>query len=214
MPSVRHGSGPCDRYWDRHSSSLTTRGRAFVSAGLTAVVCCVRARPRRPRPGRGPAAGAAAARRRDAVTRGRHRLGLARLVTPTRVSAGQAATVELALSNEGRTPDGAAAAGGAGALRARRPTALRGRPDGLALAPVGAPTSCAPTSGASTPLGPMTVRVADPFGLVELDRTFSSTTDLVVTPASCRCRRSRCPACGPGPATTGRGTSPAAAPRT
>jgi uncharacterized protein (DUF58 family) len=31
-------------------------------------------------------------------------------------------------------------------------------------------------------LGPMTVRVNDPFGLVELDRTFSSTAKLVVTP--------------------------------
>jgi hypothetical protein len=161
-------------------SSLTTRGRAFLSAGLTAVVCSfVLGLDDLARVGvlllALPLLAAAT------VTRGRHRLGLARLVTPTRVSAGQAATVELALSNEGRTPTGLLL------LEEQVPYALGVRPR-FVVDRMGSrwrrSVSYVVRSDVrgKYPLGPMTVRVADSFGLVELDRTFSSTTDLVVTP--------------------------------
>ena len=160
--------------------SLTTRGRAFVSSGLTAVVCSVvlglddLARV-------GFLLLALPLLAAGAVTRGRHRLGLSRVVTPTRVTAGQASTVELALSNEGRTPTGLLL------LEEQVPYALGVRPR-FVIDRMGSRwrrgVSYVVRSDVRGKfrLGPMTVRVTDSFGLVELDRTFTSTTDLVVTP--------------------------------
>ncbi len=160
--------------------SLTTRGRAFLSAGLTALACSFVL-------GLDDLARVAVLLlalpllAALTVTRGRHRLGLARVVSPTRVSAGQAATVELALSNEGRTPTGLLL------LEEQVPYALGVRPR-FVVDRMGSrwrrSVSYVVRSDVrgKFPLGPMTVRVADSFGLVELDRTFSSTTDLVVTP--------------------------------
>ena len=161
-------------------SSLTTRGRAFVSSGLTAVVCAlVLGLDDLARIGfllLGLPLLAA-----GTVTRGRHRLGLARTVTPTRVTVGQTADVELALSNEGRTPTGLLL------LEEQVPYTLGVRPR-FVIDRMGSRwrrsvgyVVRSDVRGKFT-LGPMAVRVADSFGLVELDRTFSSTVDLVVTP--------------------------------
>src|SRR3954452_948301 len=86
-------------------SALTTRGRAFVSAGLTAVACAlVVGLDDLVRVGvlllALPLVSAAL------TVRGRHQLGLSRTVTPPRVTVGQTAQVRLALSNEGRSPTG------------------------------------------------------------------------------------------------------------
>ena len=64
-------------------------------------------------------------------------------------------------------------------------------------------------------IGPMTVRVTDPFGLVELGRAFQhhGAADRHAAHGAAA-RRSRSAAPGPAPATTGRGRSPPAAPRT
>jgi hypothetical protein len=160
--------------------SLTTRGRAFVSSGLTAVACAVvlglddLARV-------GFLLLALPLLATGAVTRGRHRLGLARVVTPPRVTAGQAATVELSLSNEGRTPTGLLL------LEEHVPYTLGVRPR-FVIDRMGSRWRRTVTYVVRSDvrgkfrLGPMSVRVADSFGLVELDRTFSSSTDLVVTP--------------------------------
>ena len=160
--------------------SLTTRGRAFVSSGITAIVCAVvlglddLARV-------GFLLLALPLLATGAVTRGRHRLGLSRIVSPPRVTAGQAATVELSLSNEGRTPTGLLL------LEEHVPYALGVRPR-FVIDRMGSRWRRSVTYVVRSDvrgkfrLGPMSVRVADSFGLVELDRTFSSTTDLVVTP--------------------------------
>ena len=160
--------------------SLTTRGRAFVSSGVTAVACSILlglddlARI-------GVLLLALPLLAAGTVTHGRHRLGLARLVKPTRVSAGQSASVELALSNEGRTPTGLLL------LEEQVPYALGVRPR-FVIDRMGSRWQRSVTYVVRSDvrgkfrLGPMTVRVADSFGLVELDRAFSSTTDLVVTP--------------------------------
>ena len=160
--------------------ALTTRGRAFLSAGVTAVACAwVLGLDDLARVGVLlvvlPLLTAVV------TTRGRHRLGLVRTVQPTRVTTGQQATVHLELSNESRTPTGLLL------LEEQVPYALGVRPR-FVVDRMGSRwrrevtyTVRSDVRGRWT-VGPMTVRATDPFGLVELDRTFSSTTTVVVTP--------------------------------
>ncbi len=86
-------------------SGLTVRGRAFVAAGITALVCAlVIGRDDLVRVGALlvllPLATA------FFLGRSRYRLGLVRSLTPTQVSAGQQAQVQLDLSNDGSMPTG------------------------------------------------------------------------------------------------------------
>jgi uncharacterized protein (DUF58 family) len=160
--------------------SLTTRGRAFISSGVTAVGCSLAlglddlARV-------GALLLALPLLSAVAVTRGRHRLGLGRTVSPTRVPVGGTARVELALNNEGRVPTGLLL------LEEQLPYALGVRPRfvvdrmGSGWRRTVAYTVRSDVRGRFA-LGPMRVRVNDPFGLVEMDRTFRSTSSLVVTP--------------------------------
>lgn len=159
---------------------LTVRGRCFLAAGGSAVVCSF-------------ALGQSTLLRVGvlllalplltayAVARGRYRLSLTRTVTPSVVSAGQAAEVALTLRNDGRMPSGALR------VEEQLPYALGSRPRFVVeriehgwrrrvTYPVRAEVR------GRYDLGPMSVRVGDPFGLVELTRTFRSTTQLVVTP--------------------------------
>jgi uncharacterized protein (DUF58 family) len=160
--------------------ALTTRGRAFVSSGLTAVLCAiVLGLDDLIRVGvllvTLPLISGAL------VVHGRQQLGLSRTVTPTRITAGGTAEVELALSNEGRSPTGLLL------LEEEVPPALGSRPR-FVVDRMGTRWRRTVAYGVSSELrgryqlGPMRVRVDDPLGLVELDRTFHSTTDLVVTP--------------------------------
>ena len=161
-------------------SALTTRGRAFVSAGVTALMCALAV---------GlddlvrvgvlllslPLVSAAL------TTRGRHQLGLSRTVTPPRIEVGQAAQVRLALSNEGRTPTGLLL------LEEEVPASLGARPR-FVVDRMGSRWHRTVTYDVTSELrgryqlGPVRVRVDDPMGLVRLDRAFHSTTNLVVTP--------------------------------
>jgi uncharacterized protein (DUF58 family) len=160
--------------------ALTTRGRAFISSGLTAVLCSA-------------ALGLDDLARIGGlltvlplitavvVTRGRHRLGLVRTVNPLRIAAGQSARVELALQNEGRAPTGLLL------LEEQVPYALGVRPRFVVdrMGPRWHRTVSYVVRSdlrGRYDLGPMHVRVNDPFGLVEVDRTFRSSTSLVVTP--------------------------------
>ncbi len=160
--------------------ALTTRGRAFVSSGVTAVVCSWLlglddlARI-------GALLLALPTITAFVTTRGRHRLGLVRTVQPTRVTTGQPAKVSLELSNESRTPTGLLL------LEEQVPYALGVRPR-FVVDRMGSRwrrqvtyTLRSDVRGRYV-IGPMTVRATDPFGLVELDRTFASTTAVVVTP--------------------------------
>jgi len=159
---------------------LTVRGRAFLAAGVTAVVCAV-------------LLGQTALNRVGVLvialplvtalltSRSRYRLALSRTVTPQVVAAGQPARVQLSLSNEGRTPTGVLL------LEDHVPYVLGTRPR-FVLEGVGHGWSREVTYQVRSDVrghfevGPMTVRVSDPLGLVELGRAFRSTAPLVVTP--------------------------------
>jgi uncharacterized protein (DUF58 family) len=102
-------------------------------------------------------------------------------VTPPVVPAGQPARVRLALRNDGRMPTGALR------IEEQLPYAIGSRPrfvlDGIEhgwRGEVEYPVRA--ESRGRYELGPMSVRVGDPFGLVELTRTFRTTTPLIVTP--------------------------------
>ncbi|MBS43167.1 MAG: DUF58 domain-containing protein [Nocardioides sp.] len=161
-------------------ASLTTRGRAFLAAGVTAVVCAVvLGQPALTRVGvllvALPLATAVL------LGRTRYRLSLVRSVQPGLVRAGQPARVSVTVSNEGRTRSGVllmedhvpyvlgsrprfvvdgAGPGWRREISYQVRSDVRGRHD----------------------IGPMTVRIGDAFGLVELGRAFRTTSRLVVTP--------------------------------
>ena len=161
-------------------ASLTTRGRAFLAGGITAVACgLVLGQWTMARLGflviLLPLVSAAV------LSRSQHRLTLQREVSPRLVSAGQSATVRLTLANEGNVPTGTLL------LEEVVPYALGQRPR-FVLQGAGRGW----VRHLSYPvrsevrgrheIGPMTIRVTDPFGMVELGRTFHSTSPLITTP--------------------------------
>ncbi len=161
-------------------SSLTLRGRAFVSAGVTAVVCGL-AFSLDDLSRVGVFLLALPVLAALVVTRGRHKLALVRSVAPVRIGVGQSAEVTLHLRNEGRGPTGLLL------LEEQVPYSVGTRPRFVIdrMPPtwerkVGYRIR-SDVRGRFT-LGPVTVRAADPFGLVELDRAFRSTATVTVTP--------------------------------
>lgn len=179
-------------------SGLTLRGRAFLTAGATIIGCAV-------------VLGQSGLLRAGflmlllplvamvLVARGRYRLALRRTVHPTVVEAGQPVRVDLALSNRGRAPNGVLL------LEEQIPYLLGSRPR-FSLTGISANWEQQVTYQVRSELrgryrlGPVTIRVQDPFGLVELGRAFSSTSALVVTP-----RRVPLPPIGVGGGWTGSG---------
>ena len=161
-------------------NGLTLRGRAFLAAGVSAIVCAV-VLGQSSLVRVGVLLVALPLATAYAVGRARYKLSLVRTVSPQVVPAGQPARVRLALRNDGRMPTGALR------IEEHVPYALGSRPRfvlegiehgwrGSVEYPVRAETR------GRYELGPMTVRVGDPFGLVELARAFRTTTPLVVTP--------------------------------
>lgn len=161
-------------------SALTTRGRAFLAAGATAFGCAV-------------VLGYDELVRVGALLalvplltafflgRSRYRLGLVRSVTPKQVVAGQQTRVTLDLTNDGRMPTGLLL------LEDQIPYVLGTRPRFVVdrMGPKWKRSVSylvrSEVRGKFT-IGPMRVRLSDPFGMVELDRTFQSKSSLVVTP--------------------------------
>ena len=161
-------------------AALTVRGRAFLAAGITTIVAAI-------------IVGHSSVVRIGVlvavlplltawwVGRSRYRLALVRTVSPQLVAAGQPATVELTVSNESRTPTGVLL------LEERLPYVLGTRPR-FVLEGLGHGWRRHATYVVRSELrgqfeiGPMSVRVTDPFGLVELGRTFHATARLTVTP--------------------------------
>ncbi len=161
-------------------SSLTTRGRAFVSAGLACGVCAL------------------ALGQKDLLRvavlllalpivtalvahRSRYLLSCRREITPGRVQAGQSATVSLRVENPGRVPTGLML------LEDGLPYVLGSRPRFVIeqLRPrwhreIGYPVRSEVRG--RYPIGPLTVRISDPFGFVEMTRSFSVKTPLIVRP--------------------------------
>jgi uncharacterized protein (DUF58 family) len=159
---------------------LTVRGRAFAAAGVTAVVCAVLlGQPALTRVG--VLLVALPLITAFFVGRSRYRLALVRTVQPQIVPAGQPARVRLTITNEGRTPSGALL------LEDQVPYVLGSRPrfvlEGIAHGWRRHITYQVRSDiRGQFQIGPMSVRVSDPFGLVELGRAFRTTVPLTVTP--------------------------------
>ncbi|MEI2712780.1 MAG: DUF58 domain-containing protein [Nocardioides sp.] len=161
-------------------ANLTTRGRAFLAGGLTAVVCAivlghdslVRV---------GLLAVALPLIASVFMARSRFRLSLVRAVSPRQVSAGTSAEVNLTLTNEGRTPTGVLL------LEEQVPFTLGSRPR-FVLAGIQqgwhrqVHYRVRSDVRGRFDIGPMQVRVRDPFGFVESQRTFRAVNPLIVTP--------------------------------
>jgi uncharacterized protein (DUF58 family) len=161
-------------------AGLTVRGRAFLAAGVTAIVCAIiLGQPALTRVG--ILVGALPLVTAAVIGRSRYRLALVRTVNPQLVTAGQPVRVSLSLTNEGRTPSGVLR------LEDHVPYVLGTRPR-FVLEGIGHGWRRHVTYHVRSDvrgqfdIGPMTVRVGDPFGLVELGRAFQTTVPLTVTP--------------------------------
>ncbi|WP_028645703.1 DUF58 domain-containing protein [Nocardioides sp. URHA0020] len=161
-------------------AGLTVRGRAFLTAGVTAIVCSIILdQPTLARVG--VLLLALTLLTVGVLARNRYRLTLIRTVTPQLVAAGQPARVALTLANDGLAPNGVLL------LEDQVPYVLGTRPrfvlEGISH---GWRHSVSYQVRSDVrgrfEIGPMSVRVSDPFGLVELGRTFRTTVPLTVTP--------------------------------
>ena len=161
-------------------SSLTTRGRSFMAAGGAAMVCGLAIpEPDLVRVGALlvilPLVSALIA------GRSRYRLSCSRRLDPPRVPAGQLTVVTARVENVSRLRTGVLLAEDV------TPYSLGSRPRFVLdeIEPGGHRELNyqihSDTRGKFT-IGPLRVRVADAFGLVEIGRSFSATSTLVVTP--------------------------------
>ena len=159
---------------------LTTRGRCLLSAGVALVLAAV------------------VLGQRDllrvgvfllvlplvavaVVARTRYRLACTRRLDPARAEAGGTAIVRLHLENVSRLPSGVLL------MEDTLPYALGGRPRFVLdkVEPQGARDvsyPVRPEARGRYRIGPLSVRLTDPFGLCELQRSFATADDLVVTP--------------------------------
>jgi uncharacterized protein (DUF58 family) len=164
----------------RVSASLTTRGRAFLSIGVGTTVFAL-------------AVGQDAILRVGVLlvalplvaavvtTRTRYLLSCYREVEPNRVPTDSVANVRIQLENPGRVPTGLLL------LEDQVPYALGTRPrfvvDQLRPRWVRAITYPVRTTARGRyQIGPLTVRITDPFGFIHLSRSFTGRTTLTVTP--------------------------------
>src|SRR5579859_4200430 len=161
-------------------AGFTTRGRSFLAAGLAAALC-------------GLALGERDLIRVGALVfllpllsalaagRARYRLSCIRQLTPARVPAGQTVRVSLHIENVSRLPTGLLLAEDAVPYSlGSRPRFVLERIERGGRRVVDYPLR-SDVRGKFT-VGPLKLRVADAFGLVELGRSFSTTNTLVVSP--------------------------------
>jgi uncharacterized protein (DUF58 family) len=159
---------------------LTTRGRCLLAAGLTLSACAL-GLGQRDLLRAGIFLAALPLCAAAVVARTRYRLICDRLVEPPRVAAGQSATVRLRLENVSRLPSGVLL------MEDALPYTLGGRPRFVLdrVEPQGRRDVSYPiradTRGRYV-IGPLSVRLTDPFGLCELERSFTATDELLVTP--------------------------------
>jgi uncharacterized protein (DUF58 family) len=161
-------------------AGMTTRGTSFLAAGAASALAgyllgerglfCV-----------GIALLALPLLAAAAIRRAQYRLGTSRTLSPPRVPAGQTATVTLRLENVSRVPTGLLLA------EDTVPYALGTRPR-YVLDKIERNGSRELTYSLRSDLrgkfeiGPLQLRAADSFGLVELTRSLSGRTTFVVTP--------------------------------
>ena len=161
-------------------AGLTTRGRCLLSAGLALALCAVVLGQRDLLRAAVflvalPIAALAV------VSRSRYRMSCARSLAPPRVQAGHPATVHLQLDNVSRLPSGVLL------MEDALPYALGGRPRFALdrIEPRGVRQVTYPVRSdvrGRFRIGPLSVRLTDPFGLCELARSFASSDELVVHP--------------------------------
>ena len=166
--------------WRSALHGLTTRGRSFFAAGVTAVICAVLLG----QPGllsvgllltALPLASAAM------LTRTRYRVASGRRLSPSRTPAGQEARVHLRVDNVSRVPTGLLL------LEDKVPYVLGPRPRFVLdrVEPHGhREVSYRVRSDlrGRYPLGPLQLRLGDPFGMCELTRSFNAADTLTVVP--------------------------------
>jgi uncharacterized protein (DUF58 family) len=161
-------------------NGLTTRGRSFISAGLASAVCAVLL-------GQEDLLRVAVLLAvlplgcAVMLTRAHYRIGLTRTVTPARVSAGSPLRVRLELQNLARLTTKVLLA------EDRVPYALGAAPRFvLDRMPGGQRAAVTYSLRAEIrgryPIGPLRLRVADPFGMCELTRSFTATDQVIVVP--------------------------------
>ncbi|MEV4461361.1 DUF58 domain-containing protein [Microbispora sp. NPDC004025] len=160
--------------------ALTPRGRSFLASGVAALLCAlvlgeqdllrvavlIIAMP---------------LLASMVVARTRYRLASARRLGPARVQTGEESTVTLRLENVTRLPTGLLL------VEDTLQYALGTRPRFVLdrMEPRGVREidyKVGSDLRGRFPIGPLSVRIADPFGLVELTRSFTVTDTLVVTP--------------------------------
>jgi uncharacterized protein (DUF58 family) len=160
--------------------TLTTRGRSFVAAGVTALLCGLLI----PEPDLvriGALLVALPLLSGLGASRTRYRLSCTRRVTPARVPVGQPAEITIRLKNVTRLRTGLLLA------EDTVPYALGSRPR-FVLDGIGRGGShdfryqVRSDARGKYVIGPLRMRVADSFGLVEINRAFASTSTLTVTP--------------------------------
>ena len=159
---------------------LTTRGRCLLAAGLALSLCAVVLGQRDLLRAAVflvalPLAALAV------VSRSRYRLACARSLAPPRVEVGHPSTVQLQLDNVSRLPSGVLL------MEDALPYTLGGRPRFVLdkVEPRGVRQVTYPVRSdvrGRFRIGPLSVRLTDPFGLCELARSFASSDELVVTP--------------------------------
>lgn len=161
-------------------AGLTIRGRAFLTAGITAIVCAVvLGQPSLARAGALVTALPLASA--FMLARHKYRLSLRRTLSPPVVSAGCAATVTVTVTNEGQRTSGTLM------LEDTLPYPLGSRPRFLLEGVDGGWSGelsyqVRSEARGRFDVGPMTVRVADPFGLIDVGRSFRAVSTLTVTP--------------------------------
>jgi uncharacterized protein (DUF58 family) len=163
-------------------SGLTTRGRCLLAAGIAlAAISLVLGQRDLLRAGIFLAVLPLSAV--AVVARTRYRLACTRHVEPPRVEAGRTATVRLRLDNVSRLPSGVLL------MEDALPYTLGGRPRFVLdkVEPHGVRDVTYPVRAdvrGRYVVGPLSVRLTDPFGLCELTRSFAATDGLIVTPVT------------------------------
>jgi uncharacterized protein (DUF58 family) len=159
---------------------LTLRGRAFLAAAAVAGVLAVLL-GQRELLRVGVLLGVLPLGSAWVVARTRYRLACSRTVEPARVAADQEARVVLRLDNVSRMPTGLLL------VEDRVPYLLGSRPRFVLdrVEPRGSRAVSYPVRSqvrGRYPLGPLSLRLHDPFGMCELRRSFTARDTLTVTP--------------------------------
>lgn len=168
-------------------SGLTVRGRCFMASGVACAACGVLF-GERDLMRLGVFLLALPVLALVALYRTRYRMSCTRRLDPARIPVGRSTNVTLRLENLSRLPTGLLLG------EDRLPYILGGRPrfvldrvEPMGVREVG--YDLRSEIRGRFPLGPLTIRLADPFGLAELTRSFTNRDTLVVTPEVVRLPR-------------------------